>query len=235
MIRQQKFYRSIFYVLSLSFILTACTSKQTPVVVRGSSGSGTQVDSTGTGTGSTNTSSTPSAPLFDTNATTNNGSSSLFDTRLTNDTPATSTTSQPDIQPLSPSQQQCLSSNMGFGLGEDDWDVTNGTSQSANANCIDSNWNGRITPDMLLDYGMGTFGSMDNCYRYVVNRAKPYCTNDTNASQIFQMSKMALVRCFRNILKQQMQLAQWQPEQQQSYNSTDQSLFLLLSLFSQGD
>lgn len=181
--------------------------------------------------------------------------SNLFDTATTSDTaPAGTTTSTNstttvNYAPYSTASQYCLN-GMPYSTSTTGTTSTSSTSTTSTNStgqpywygqgtaglstaCVDPSQNLRITDDMMMNWGLQSFNSMQSCYEIVMARAPQYCSQGTDASTIFKMARMAMVRCFRGILRQQMNLVRWAPEQTQSYQTNDQSLYLLLQLFSQ--
>lgn len=101
--------------------------------------------------------------------------------------------------------------------------------------CFDDGFGDSFGEDDLYGAGLGGFNRMQACYQTVMSMAPQYCTAGYDVNQVFQMSQMALVRCFRIILKQQMRMAHWNRPQMEAYQENDQSFYLLLQLFSQDD
>lgn len=170
-----------------------------------------------------------------------NTNSNLWDTTTTNDTPAPSPTPIPTPSPTpvssyNPPQWACL-----YGQGQP-YPANNGSvanppewyQGSMPTNCFDGNWGGTFGNDMLYDSGVGSFGAMQTCYETVMAKSPQYCSAGYTADQVFQMSQMALIRCFRHILNQQMKVAQWSQPQQQTYQTNDAYMYYWLQLIAKG-
>lgn len=220
-------------VLSFALILVGCSSRSTPVSVEPVTD--TQAD-------------TDSDYDYDYNyQQASSTNSNLWDTTTTND-PVASPTPSPSPSPVTtgypstPSPWTCLNGNSGYQAPPTTTTNSNtppwytGTAPSYNGisnACFKPDWGGVFGDDMLFEAGLGSFGAMQTCYETVMSKGPQYCAAGYAADQVFQMAQMALTRCFRHILRQQMQVAQWAPPQQQTYQTSDTYMYLLLQLFSQ--
>lgn len=154
------------------------------------------------------------------------------DTNLNSDLFATTTTS--DLQPVnvSTTSSNTVSSTTQMCLNGTQATSTNSSLQAV---CYDTNAQYRSDLD-LYNMGLGSFGSLDACVSFVRNNVQTFCSAQTlvatDQAAKMQAARMALVRCFRRVLMEQMRFAQWQPEIKQNYNYNDTLLFLLLQLFS---
>lgn len=200
--------RKIILSLTLVLILASCSSKSKEA----------EVEPTATvPTGSTNDTSLNST-LF---STTTAGDSLPVSTSTSTTTTATA--------PVSSTAQACLSGTS----------LSSSSSTSLQSACYDVNAPYRSDLD-LFNMGLSTFGSLDACVSFIRNSLQSYCTASTAASAADQASKMTaarmgLVRCFRNVLAQQTQFAQWQPDTRQNFNNNDGLLYALLQAFAAGN
>lgn len=214
MVRHQRLFITISFLAFLATFVACSSKSSTPVSV----------------TPAETESDTSSSEYYDPSVFDSTTVDNLYDTSTASDElPVTSATDPA----LTTQSQMCLAGSTSSSNSTSynpSW-YTGGSTSLPNT-CL-SPQGGTYGQDMLFELGLDSFGAMQSCYSMVMAQGPNACSSGMDVNTIFKMTRMALVRCFRNILDQQMALVQWAPQQEQSYQNTDSTLFLLLNLFSQ--
>lgn len=177
---------------------------------------------------------------------------SLFDSTLSTDTaPAGGTTASPLAAPA----QVCLNSDqalLGYPSSQYPFAYSSSSGSSAftpsgssssypyssstypytstSSNVAPACVNG-ADPNQFFNAGLSGFSSMESCYQLVASNApSPYDQNQSDIDYAFLTGQLAMVRCFRNILRQQMGQFNWGPDVQQGFQGNDGAFYLMLTL-----
>jgi hypothetical protein len=181
--------------------------------------------------------------LFDSTGSTTTpiDTSNLFDTSLTNTeaSQAGTTTTAADAASATTTTPICVDPNQSV-LGSSTGTSTSNALPSA---CYTSGY--YLPQNSLYSIGYQSYGSMDYCFRLVMSYGQQSCggyhtmqspttTTTTsfaapNYAALFQSAQMALVRCYRQVLAQQMMAAQWAPDQGQSFEGNEMMMMFLFN------
>jgi hypothetical protein len=96
-------------------------------------------------------------------------------------------------------------------------------------NCYNGNVN--YDPSTIYNAGLQSLQFMGQCYQMAAQAVPPPGAAPQDVANAFAAAQQQLVNCYQNILQQQMAFAPWQPPQQQSFQTNNQALFILLSIF----
>lgn len=178
-------------------------------------------------------------PSTSINANTSNGN--LFDTAVTGDVPpttGTSTTLNPtswaslNPPPYTTNSQYCLNGSYPVFPTSQPPPSGAGTSYFPTS-CLGPNPTQPPPPQTYYNWTAQSFDAMQACYDTVMASSQNYLAQGIDAETLFQSTSMALVRCFRDILNQQMTIMPWSPDQVQSYQYNDASMYYILVSFAQ--
>lgn len=93
-----------------------------------------------------------------------------------------------------------------------------------------------LDEDYFFNTTVQSYESMSACYEHVRTAQQRLFAGNAALSpeqtkQAFKAGRMALVRCFRGILRNQMQAAQWNRNQYQNFSNVDTQLWTMLREF----
>ena len=225
----------ILILLSVASISAGCSSRKSPTIIQ--DGNTSQFDDLGndpfdsTGVPPATTTPGTNANLFDTTT----GSDRL---------PIGGTTGNITTTGLTSADQACLTQDSGLvpddGTGGAYYfrsasSGSTGTSISGTnpLACYNSNGQQYLGPESFFNAGISSFGLMSQCYQQVAAYAPQAGWSQAQVQQHFVGARMAMVRCYREIEQQQLAFANWSQPQKQAYQQTDNTMFVLLTLFAQ--
>ncbi|MBI3296208.1 MAG: hypothetical protein HYZ71_15895 [Deltaproteobacteria bacterium] len=147
---------------------------------------------------------------------------------------STSSDPQPQVQPgyaqqpYAQSALACLTTQSPYSYYGQGATLLSG---SSNPGCV-APQSAPYGQDIFMQQALSSLGGMQNCFNAVV-AVQPTSADPAALAIHFQGAKMALVRCYRQVLRGQIAVAQWASAPTGQFNQVDANLYYMLSGFSQ--